>query len=79
MAQPWPLVGGHLLSALIGVTCADLSPTPAGQCGCHCAVDRLHAVAALPASAGRGDALIATIGGAKLQAPVTLSCWRQSA
>ena len=26
LSQPWPLVGGHLVSALIGVTCAKLVP-----------------------------------------------------
>jgi len=26
LAQPWPLVGGHLISAFIGVTCAKLVP-----------------------------------------------------
>jgi len=28
MAQPWPFVGGHLISALIGVTCFLLIPNP---------------------------------------------------
>jgi CBS domain-containing membrane protein len=28
LSQPWPLVGGHLISALIGVTCAKLLPNP---------------------------------------------------
>src|SRR5512147_693099 len=26
MAQPWPFVGGHLISALIGITCYKLIP-----------------------------------------------------
>lgn len=26
LTQPWPLVGGHLISALIGITCAKLVP-----------------------------------------------------
>ncbi len=26
LSQPWPLVGGHLISALVGVTCAKLVP-----------------------------------------------------
>lgn len=26
LAQPWPLIGGHLISAFIGVTCAKLVP-----------------------------------------------------
>ena len=28
LAQPWPLVGGHLISAGIGVACAKLVPAP---------------------------------------------------
>jgi CBS domain-containing membrane protein len=24
LAQPWPLVGGHLISAVIGITCAQI-------------------------------------------------------
>lgn len=29
LARPWPLVGGHLVSALVGVTCAKVIPDPA--------------------------------------------------
>lgn len=29
LARPWPLVGGHLVSALVGVTCAQTIPDPA--------------------------------------------------
>ena len=29
LAQPWSLVGGHLISAFIGVSCALLIPSPA--------------------------------------------------
>lgn len=28
LSQPWPLVGGHVLSALMGVSCAWLIPDP---------------------------------------------------
>lgn len=28
LAQPWPVAGGHLISAVIGVTCAKLVPDP---------------------------------------------------
>nr|VFK38001.1 MAG: HPP family protein [Candidatus Kentron sp. TC]VFK39040.1 MAG: HPP family protein [Candidatus Kentron sp. TC]VFK54678.1 MAG: HPP family protein [Candidatus Kentron sp. TC] len=27
-SQPWPLVGGHLISAAVGVTCATMIPDP---------------------------------------------------
>jgi CBS domain-containing membrane protein len=33
MSQPWPLFGGHLLSAVTGVTCAVLVPEPALAAG----------------------------------------------
>lgn len=29
MAQPWPLMGGHLISAAVGVLCAQWIPNPA--------------------------------------------------
>jgi CBS domain-containing membrane protein len=29
LSQPWPVIGGHVLSALIGVTCAAVIPHPA--------------------------------------------------
>jgi CBS domain-containing membrane protein len=28
LSQPWPLLGGHLLSAVIGVACRDYLPSP---------------------------------------------------
>lgn len=28
LSQPWPVLGGHLVSAIIGVTCAQLVPAP---------------------------------------------------
>lgn len=63
-SQPWPLVGGHFVSALVGITCARLVPD-------------LHLAAALAVSlsvvamfylrclhpAGGGTALLAVIGG----------------
>ncbi len=29
LSQPWPVLGGHVLSALVGVTCAKCMPIPA--------------------------------------------------
>ena len=28
LSQPWPVLGGHLVSALIGVSCAKFIPLP---------------------------------------------------
>lgn len=43
-SQPWPLVGGHVLSALIGVSCAKLisSPLIAGPVAVALAVGAMH-------------------------------------
>jgi CBS domain-containing membrane protein len=54
LAQPWSIVGGNVLSALIGVTvgwrCPNLRwPAAGGRAG-----DRRNVFPALPASAGRG-------------------------
>ncbi len=69
MAQPWPLVGGHLLSALIGVSCARHIPDPLLASAAAVALSIvcmqwLHCLH----PPGAATALIATIGGAKLQA-----------
>ena len=44
LSQPWPLVGGHLISALVGVSCAKLIP--------HSAVAAAAAVSLAIASYG---------------------------
>lgn len=69
MSQPWPLVGGHLLSALIGVTCIQHIPYPLLASAAAVALSIvcmqwLHCLH----PPGAATALIATIGGAKLQA-----------
>ncbi len=44
MAQPWPLIGGNLLSALIGWSCSLAIPDPvwAGACAVGAAVTAMH-------------------------------------
>ena len=34
LSQPWPVIGGNLLSAIIGVTCARMIPEPAVAAAC---------------------------------------------
>ena len=36
LAQPWPLVGGHLVSAIIGITCAHLFANTIFGAACAC-------------------------------------------
>jgi CBS domain-containing membrane protein len=44
MAQPWPVVGGNLVSGLVGWTCSMLIPDPviAGACAVGLAVFLMH-------------------------------------
>ena len=44
MAQPWPVVGGNLISGLVGWTCSMLIPDPviAGACAVGMAVFLMH-------------------------------------
>ena len=44
MAQPWPVVGGNLISGLVGWTCSMLIPDPviAGACAVGMAVVLMH-------------------------------------
>ena len=63
-AQPWPLFGGHAISALIGVTCAQWIADPALAAGCAVGLSifamRLGHCVHPP---GGGTALVAVIGG----------------
>ena len=64
MAQPWPLVGGHLIAAVIAVICAQLLPSPlwATALAVGLAVFAMHILHCLhpPAAA---TAMIAVLGG----------------
>lgn len=64
LAQPWSFVGGHLVSALIGVLCAKLIPDTVLACGCAVGVSimAMTFLRCLHPPAG-SIALMAVIGG----------------
>jgi len=63
-AQPWPLFGGHAVSALIGVTCAHwiTNPALAGGCAVGLAIVAMRLGRCIHPPGG-GTALVAVIGG----------------
>ncbi len=67
LSQPWPVIGGHLLSACVGVTCQQLLPdqtwTPALAVGLS--VWMMHYVRCMHPP-GSATALAAVIGGAEV-------------
>lgn len=69
LSQPWPLVGGHLISALIGVVCARhiASPVLAGALAVGLAVGAMYALRCIHPPGG-ATALTAVIGGPAVQA-----------
>ena len=64
MAHPWPLVGGHMLSGLIGVLCARLIPDiwPAAAISVGSALFLMHVSRCLHPPGG-ASALIPVLGG----------------
>jgi len=64
LAQPWAFVGGHLLSALIGVTCFKLIPQPhlAAAAAVSIAIVVMHFAHCLHPPGG-ATALVAVMGG----------------
>jgi CBS domain-containing membrane protein len=68
LSQPWPVIGGHLLSAFIGVTVAHLVPVPAfaGPLAVGLAIVAMHYGRCLHPPGG-ATALAAVIGGAQIQ------------
>ncbi len=64
LSQPWPLVGGHIISALIGVTCALFIPNVilAGAIAVGLAVGAMHYLRCIHPPGG-ATALTAAIGG----------------
>lgn len=69
LAQPWAFIGGHLISALIGVTCAKLIPGPILSAGIAVglAISAMHYLRCLHPPGG-ATALMAVVGGDQLLA-----------
>ncbi|MBU3666360.1 MAG: hypothetical protein FGM15_10870 [Chthoniobacterales bacterium] len=64
LSQPWPVIGGHLVSALIGVTCAlwiPLLPLAAG-CAVALSIAAMHFLKCIHPPGG-ATALTAVVGG----------------
>jgi CBS-domain-containing membrane protein len=69
LSQPWPLLGGHLVSAFIGVTCAWLIPDLllAAACAVGLAIGAMQYLRSIHPPGG-ATALTAVIGGESVQA-----------
>lgn len=67
LAQPWPFVGGHLVSALIGIACAALIPNPylAAGLAVGLAITAMYYLRCLHPPGG-ATAFMAVIGDAKI-------------
>lgn len=68
-AQPWSFAGGHLVSALVGITCAALIPDPylASGLAVGLAIAAMYYLRCLHPPGG-ATALMAVIGGAQIHA-----------
>ena len=64
LSQPWPLIGGSLVSAIIGVTCYKFIPDPyiAGGIAVGAAIGVMHLLGCIHPPGG-ATALVAVIGG----------------
>lgn len=69
LSQPWPLVGGNLMSALIGVSCAKLIADPfvAGPLAVALAIFAMHYLRCIHPPGG-ATALVAVVGGGSVHA-----------
>ncbi len=69
LSQPWPVLGGNVLSAIVGVSCARLIPVPllAGATAVGLAVGLMYYLRCLHPPGG-ATALTAVIGGPDVQA-----------
>ena len=69
LSQPWPLVGGHLVAAIIGVCCAKLIPVPfvAAAAAVGLAIAAMHLLRCIHPPGG-ATALTAVIGGDAIHA-----------
>ena len=83
LTQPWAVLGGHVISALVGVTCYKLIPAPllAGALAVGLAIGAMHLARCIHPPGG-ATALTAVIGGASVHSlgfayaltPVALNC-----
>jgi CBS domain-containing membrane protein len=64
LAQPWPVIGGHLVSALVGIACASLIPMPvmATALAVALAIAGMYYLRCIHPPAA-GTAMLAVIGG----------------
>ncbi|MDH4121152.1 MAG: HPP family protein [Deltaproteobacteria bacterium] len=69
LSQPWPLVGGNIISAVIGVTVAGWVPDPAlgGPLAVGLAIFAMHYLRCIHPPGG-ATALVATVGGPSIAA-----------
>lgn len=69
LSQPWPLLGGHLVSALIGITCAKFLANPfyAGALAVALSIGAMHYLRCLHPPGG-ATALVAVLGGEPVRA-----------
>ena len=74
LAQPWSIVGGNVLSALIGVTVGLLVPDTAIACGRRRRWRSLECTFALSASAGGAVALTAILAAPAYTVKATSLC-----
>lgn len=65
LSQPWPVFGGHMVSALVGVTCAQLVANPflAAALAVGLAIGAMHYLRCIHPPGG-ATALTAVVGGA---------------
>jgi len=82
LSQPWPLLGGHLVSGLIGVACLLYVPDPvlAASLGVGLAIGAMHYLRCIHPPAGAtalaaalGDASVRAMGFGFVLAPVMLN------
>ena len=68
LSQPWPVFGGHLISALVGVSCANLIPhgAVAAAAAVSLAIGAMHYLRCIHPPGG-ATALTAVVGGAGVE------------
>jgi len=69
LSQPWPVIGGHMVSAVIGVSCAKLVPDAllAAALAVGLAIGAMHYLRCIHPPGG-ASALVAVVGGSSVHA-----------